>query len=61
MLPPPPPNDVFFDMEGYPYLEEKLEYLFGACWMEDGVLRFGDGWAHDAAEESAPSRYGKRD
>lgn len=48
LLPPPSDGDVFFDMEGYPYLKDKLEYLFGAC---DRDLRFRDWWAHDAAEE----------
>lgn len=51
ILPPPSEGDVFFDMEGYPYLEDKLEYLFGACWYEDATLQFTDWWGHDATQE----------
>lgn len=50
-LPSPDPGDLFFDMEGDPYVPGGLEYLFG-------VLRGGDGaytalWAHDADGERA--------
>ena len=32
ILPSPNEADVFFDMEGYPFLaEEGLEYLYGQC------------------------------
>jgi predicted RecB family nuclease len=52
-LPPVNPGDVFFDMEGYPLVPGGLEYLFGACAMDEktGRLAFFDWWAHDRDEE----------
>jgi uncharacterized protein len=38
LLPPPSPNDVFFDMEGYPMVEGGLEYLFGVSHHEGDDL-----------------------
>ncbi len=51
LLPPASPLDVYFDIEGYPLLENGLEYLFGATWLEDGAPRFRDGWAFDREGE----------
>jgi uncharacterized protein len=51
VLPPPSPNDVFFDMEGYPHIEGGLEYLFGATVIENNSTVFKDFWAHDRAQE----------
>ncbi len=51
LLPPPSPGDVFFDMEGYPFAADGLEYLFGATYQEGKELRFADWWAHDAIQE----------
>lgn len=52
MLPPPSPNDVYFDMEGYPHMEGGLEYLFGASSESTaGELEFKDWWAHDRKQE----------
>lgn len=51
ILPPPNPNDLFFDMEGFPLVEGGLEYLFGVTYREKGRLQFIDWWAHDATEE----------
>lgn len=51
LLPPASPNDVFFDMEGYPLVDGGLEYLFGATHFEDDQIAFSDWWAHDTAEE----------
>lgn len=52
MLPPQSPNDVYFDMEGYPHMEGGLEYLFGASFESpDGELQFKDWWAHDRKQE----------
>jgi uncharacterized protein len=50
VLPPASQNDIFFDMEGFPYFEEKggLEYLFGAI-TRDSV--FHDFWAHNRDQE----------
>ncbi|MGW5055641.1 TM0106 family RecB-like putative nuclease [Actinokineospora sp. NPDC004072] len=48
-LPPPSPGDLFFDMEGDPYVAggDGLEYLFGV--VADGA--FTPFWAHSRAEE----------
>lgn len=48
LLPPPSPNDVFFDLEGYPLAEQGLEYLWGAV-EADGA--FHEWWAHDQDQE----------
>ena len=50
-LPPAAANDVFFDMEGFPYYTERggLEYLFGAVTRDK---TFHAWWAHDRAEEA---------
>ena len=53
MLPPPSDGDVFFDMEGFPYAEGGLEYLFGAVTRNGPVPEFHDWWAHDEAGERA--------
>ncbi len=54
MLPEPSDGDVFFDMEGFPYAEGGLEYLFGAVTVGDDVVPvFHDWWAHDPAGERA--------
>lgn len=52
-LPPAHPEDVFFDMEGYPLIPGGLEYLFGAVAREatGDPLNFNDWWAHDREEE----------
>ena len=50
-LPPASPNDIFFDIEGYPLIEGGLEYLLGACYFQDGQLVFRDWWAHDRQQE----------
>ncbi|MGH7511923.1 MAG: TM0106 family RecB-like putative nuclease [Gemmatimonadales bacterium] len=53
MLPPPSDGDVFFDMEGFPYAEGGLEYLFGAVTRDGPAPEFYDWWAHDGAGERA--------
>ena len=52
-LPPASPNDVCFDIEGYPLIDGGIEYLLGAVSREDGQLLFRDWWAHDRTEERA--------
>jgi uncharacterized protein len=52
-LPRPDPGDLFFDMEGDPLIEDRLEYLFGFVHAEDGAERFTPFWAHDQAQEKA--------
>jgi predicted RecB family nuclease len=52
LLAPHSPNDIFFDMEGYPMVQGGLEYLFGASYLnKNGQLDFKDFWAHNADEE----------
>jgi uncharacterized protein len=50
-LPEPAPGDLFFDIEGDPYIGDKgLEYLFGVGWLaDDGGEAFTPFWAHDRA------------
>lgn len=50
-LPEPNPGDLFFDMEGDPYYEEGLEYLFGIYADVPGVDGFKAFWAHDRDAE----------
>ena len=38
-LPPPDPGDLFFDIEGFPFAQEGLEYLFGIWGRFDGAPR----------------------
>ncbi len=51
VLPPASKNDVFFDMEGFPYFAERggLEYLFGAVTRDKA---FHAWWAHDREQEA---------
>ncbi len=51
LLPPTSDGDIYFDMEGYPLIDEGREYLFGACFRENGALAFRDWWAHDRVAE----------
>jgi uncharacterized protein len=51
LLPPASPGDVFFDMEGFPLIDDGREYLFGTCYYEAGGLRFRDWWAHSPEQE----------
>lgn len=44
-LPQPDPGDLFFDIEGDPYVSGGLEYLFGLLRSDDGAYRAL--WAHD--------------
>ena len=53
LLPPASPNDLFFDMEGFPLVAGGLEYLFGVTYRKGRKLLFIDWWAHDTAEEKA--------
>jgi uncharacterized protein len=50
VLPPASENDVFFDMEGFPYFPEKggLEYLFGNTLRTGEFVPF---FAHDRKQE----------
>ena len=50
VLPPASENDIFFDMEGFPYFTEKggLEYLFGNTLRSGEFVPF---FAHDRKQE----------
>jgi len=50
-LPQPDPGDLFFDMEGDPYQDGGLEYLFGVGEVVAGTFCFHDFWAHDRKGE----------
>lgn len=51
-LPPHSPNDLFFDLEGFPFEEGGLEYLWGVTYFApDGKRLFWERWAHDHAQE----------
>ncbi len=54
-LPEPSPGDVFFDLEGDPFVGEGgLEYLFGyACYRPDGFLAYNCDWAFSREEEKS--------
>ena len=48
LLPPASKNDLFFDMEGYPFEDGGLEYLYG---VTHGQGEFTDFWAYDKRQE----------
>jgi uncharacterized protein len=50
-LPEPSEGDLFFDMEGDPFFEGGLEYLFGVTSIEAGEARFRAFWAKSRADE----------
>jgi len=50
-LPEPDPGDLFFDLEGDPFEDNGLEYLFGVFCHDDGKARFSAAWAHDRGGE----------
>ena len=51
LLPPKSHNDVFFDIEGFPFAIGGLEYLLGVVTTDGGAPKFRDWWAHDDAQE----------
>jgi predicted RecB family nuclease len=50
-LPKPDAGDLFFDMEGDPFYELGLEYLFGFIDEDGGQERFTVYWAHNREDE----------
>jgi predicted RecB family nuclease len=51
-LPEPTPADLFFDMEGDPFVgDDGLEYLFGITEMVEGRPEHHAFWAHDTQAE----------
>ena len=54
MLPEPSPGDVFFDLEGDPFVgEHGIEYLFGYAYDDGGVVSYVEDWALSREEEKA--------
>ncbi|MFL6620616.1 MAG: TM0106 family RecB-like putative nuclease, partial [Povalibacter sp.] len=53
VLPSPSAGDIFFDLEGDPFVGEGgLEYLFGYVWLDDqGREQYEHAWAFTRAEE----------
>jgi uncharacterized protein len=51
LLPAPDAGDLFFDMEGDPYVDGGLEYLFGVVYRDGQDWPFKAFWAHSRAEE----------
>ena len=53
-LPEPSDGDVFFDIEGDPFVgEHGLEYLLGYAFFEDGKLKYKSLWGFDRSEEKS--------
>lgn len=51
-LPPHSDNDLFFDLEGFPFIDGGLEYLWGVTYFnKDGDRVFWERWAHDREQE----------
>jgi predicted RecB family nuclease len=52
----PSPGDVFFDLEGDPFIGERgLEYLFGYAFSEtNGTVVYRDDWASMRESEKSP-------
>ena len=52
LLPPHSDLDVFFDIEGFPFVDGGLEYLWGNTYFDKfGERQFKDFWAHNAEQE----------
>lgn len=52
MLPPSSPNDIYFDIEGFPLEKGGLEYLWGVSFLNDqGIREYKDFWAHSQEQE----------
>lgn len=53
-LPEPNDGDLYFDIEGDPYVGDGgLEYLLGVGWVVEGQFEFTAFWAHTPAGEKA--------
>ncbi len=51
-LPPHSNNDLFFDLEGFPFIDGGLEYLWGVTYFDEkGERQFWERWAHDHEQE----------
>ncbi len=50
-LPSPSQGDIYFDIEGDPFFENGLEYLWGVVTTDTGSPEFGPIWGRNRAEE----------
>lgn len=51
-LPPHSQSDLFFDLEGFPFTDGGLEYLWGVTYFDEhGKRQFWERWAHDHEQE----------
>jgi uncharacterized protein len=54
LLPKPSPGDVFFDIEGDPFVgDHGLEYLLGITTVDTGVPVYRAFWSHTSEQEKA--------
>jgi predicted RecB family nuclease len=54
LLPEPAPGDLYFDLEGDPYIGDRgLVYLLGLGWKDGTEERYEAFWAHTRDEEKA--------
>lgn len=51
LLPQPSDGDLFFDIEGDPFYDDGLEYLWGVSYFGDGEWQFRPFWGLDHQEE----------
>ena len=52
LLPPPSQGDIFYDIEGDPFLEQGgLDYLHGIYYFDKQVMKYRNFWIHDLSEE----------
>ena len=50
-MPKPDAGDLYFDMEGDPFADDGLEYLFGFAYLDNEERKFKAFWAHSRSEE----------
>lgn len=52
LLPPPSEGDIFYDIEGDPFLEQGgLDYLHGIYFFDKEVMKYRNFWIHDLSQE----------
>ena len=51
IIPTPSEYDIFFDIEGDPFIDGGLEYLFGLQMGPETTDEFIDIWSHNSEEE----------
>lgn len=52
LLPKPSKGDIYYDIEGDPFLEKGgLDYLHGICYYDDELVKYKNVWNHDLSKE----------